>query len=979
MTYDANRVLDARIPVTVGELRLDTCAYEYGQSVTNIYSRSEEFDHSDWPKINGSVTSNVIKSPAGDLTVDKFIPNLSATNGRLDKSVTSLVSGTFYSESFYIKKADLRYTFVWLNDGAGNGYVVEVDFDTGTIRTTYTLPSGKYESFKYALEDVGEGFYRVSLTAKTLTATIIQFRLYVSDIPHTSEGFGTAAYTGDGTSGVYIWGGQFVLGNKAGHYVKTTTAAATGSCDATDGKANIAPYSEDLTNWVNFNVTIIANDYNNLIDLDKQNSNGVFTYDSSSEEISLLNSTGYRASFYAKQDDTLFSRCGIFNSSLSSWEGYVDITWSAGTPTVTPASGASSVKVEIESDGVYRISFYVTTSSNVEAETIELHLHPDRNITSKGWWVGGMQVVKGDKAGIYYKTEAAAHTGTVGIECYNTYKTCEDIPNYTKHFKNYRFYQPVSNWPIGETGYPCLKGQPRFTPCEIDPKGSFGKRGVVSFKCEDFADDDLFTDNYQSTRSYTPENQGTFFRKLKARNPYYKGRLMKVRQGYIGDTFSFDDFEDRLYVIESIDIDQKGMVKITGKDLLKLAADKKSVGPAVSTGTLSAIYTAGVSTTLVLQTGEGTDYDTDPYTGSAISAGVPGYVRIGDNVLKYTGVSTDTLTGVVGGQNGSTDDDAEIDDGVDQCLNFNNVNVVDIIHFLLTTYAGISETYIPYDAGLTTPTGTDDEWDTEKITWLSGNNLTHLITKPTGVTKLVENICKQNLIYMWFDERDREVKLRAIAPTFRNEVPPTLTDDSHIIKDSIKTKDNDKNRISQTWVYYDQIDITGDIEKPENYRKLKIQVDTASENVNAYSEKAIRIIYADWLGSASAGLILTLAGRLLSRYAGTPEIITFKVDHKDADFWTGNLALLDSLAFQGVDGANSLKKIQMMKVKDDHDSQILELTAESWDYSDNRYGYITPDSMGDYTAETDLNRQAYGFICQNDGLYTNDDIGHLIA
>jgi hypothetical protein len=569
-------------------------------------------------------------------------------------------------------------------------------------------------------------------------------------------------------------------------------------------------------------------------------------------------------------------------------------------------------------------------------------------------------------------------SGPAGTECYNTFLTCQDTPNYNNISKTYRFYQPVGNWPIGQTGYPCIKGQPTFTPCQIDPKGSLGKRGVVSFKCEDFADDDLFTDEYQSTRSYNPEKQGTFFRKLKARSPYYKGRLMKVRQGYINDTFSFNDFEDRLYVIESIDIDQKGIVTITGKDLLKLADDKKSVAPVASSGTLSAAMTAA-QTTAVLQTGEGTNYDTDPYTGSAISGSILGYALIGDELVSFTGVSTDTLTGLTRGIQGTIASTHSIDDAVQLCLHFEEVNVVDIIHYLLKTGAGIDETYLPYDAGLDTPTGTNDEWDIQKASWLSSNVLTHTVIEPTGITKLVERIDKQNLIYMWFHERDQEVKLRAIAPTFRNELPPTLTEESHLIADSIKTKDMDKNRISQIWVYYDQVDVTGDIEEASNYRKLKITVDTDSENVNAYSEKAIKVIYANWLGDANEGLILTLAGRLLSRYADRPENITFKIDAKDADFWTGELALLDTFNFQDTDGSNKLKKVQMMKVKDDHDKQIIEIEAESWDYSDNRYAFITPNSMGNYTAETALNQQAYGFICQNDGLYTNSDIGHLIA
>ena len=557
-------------------------------------------------------------------------------------------------------------------------------------------------------------------------------------------------------------------------------------------------------------------------------------------------------------------------------------------------------------------------------------------------------------------------SGNPGTECYNTFATCQDFANFNKSFKTYRFYEPVSNWPIGETGYPCLVRQPKFTPCQIDPKGSLGRRGAVSVTLHDFVDDDVETDPYVATRTYDPESQGTFFGKLKARTPYYKGRLMKVREGYINSTFSWGDFKDRLYVIESIDYDQKGRVTIHGKDLLKLTESTKSVAPAVSTGTLSVAMSTS-STDITLQTGEGADYDS------------AGYVTIGDEVIQYTSNVSDVLSGLTRESNGSTLDEHDEDDSVQQCLSFSASNVIDIIHELLTDYAGIDETYLPYDAGLTVPTTVNDEWDDEKASWLSSNTLTHLITEPTGVDKLLQELCVQNLIYMWFDEVDQEVKLRAIAPELSNASPQTFTDDGHIIAGSIDVKDNVSKRISQIWVFYDQKSVTGKIDDPDNYKKIKVQVDTESEGVNAYDEKAIRIIYANWLDSSHTGLILTLAGRLIGRYAGVPKITNFKIDMKDADLWTGGIAYIDSIAFQGADGANQIKKIQVLKASTDHDKQEAKLQTESWDFEVKRYGYIAPNTVGDYTSESTANQNAYGFISQNDGLYTNGDAAHLIA
>ncbi len=576
-----------------------------------------------------------------------------------------------------------------------------------------------------------------------------------------------------------------------------------------------------------------------------------------------------------------------------------------------------------------------------------------------------------------YGVAPCTATGAAGSECYNTFASCQDKSNYNKGTKTYRFYTSVSNWPAGQTGFPCLKSA-KFTPCRIDPKGSLGKRGVVTVKLTDFADDDLFTDKYQSTRSYNPETQGSFFRKLIKRTPYYKNRIMRVKQGYIRSPFSFNDFEDRLYVIDSIDIDSRGGITIIGKDLLKLADNKKATAPTASTATLNGAITAS-ATSIALQTGEGASFANDAYTGIAISASLVGYAAIGDEVISYTGVSTDTLTGVTRGTNGTIADTHDDNDSVQKSLSFNSVNVVDILSYLLKTYAGVDESYIPYDAGLTTPTGVSDEWDSEKSAWLSGNNLTRMLTKSEGVTKIIESICMQNLIYIWFDEGTQKIKLKTIAPALRNEIPKTISDKANLIKDSVSVKDNDKGRISQIWVYYDIINLTEDLDKPKNYRKLSITIDTTSENANAYDEKSVKVIYADWLGSSNTGLITTLAGRLLVRYADTPSIIKAKIDAKDADFWTGGVLKLDTFNFQGFDGANELKKLQVLSISDDHDKQIMEITGETWAFSDNRYGFITPDTMGDYTAETAANQQAYGFICQNDGLYTNGDTGHLIA
>lgn len=582
-----------------------------------------------------------------------------------------------------------------------------------------------------------------------------------------------------------------------------------------------------------------------------------------------------------------------------------------------------------------------------------------------------------DRCTNVYGVSPCTASGAAGSECYNTFETCQDTVNFSSTEESIMFAEDVAGLPAGIKCFPCVSTSPSITPSRITPTKGLGWRGVVSVKCTDFPHHDRGVDPYVATRTYDPFAQGTFFGKLKARDPYYKGRVMRVYTGYLDPPFSWYNFETRTYIIDSIDgPDHNGNVTIKGRDILALADDNVAQAPSPDTGSLSAAYTAGVSTTLVLQTGEGTDYNTDPYTGNAISPTYPGFALVGDNILKYTGVSTDTLTGVVGGQWGSTDSDLSIDDTVQQGLYFNAVNVVDVLNHLLRTYAGVSEQYIPYDAGKTTPTGVDDNWDQEKSSWLNANTLTHLIAKPTGISKLVTELCLQNTLYIWWKPTSSEIRMRAISPSLKNETPPLIDEASNILKESVKIKEKPKDRISQLWVHYDKIDYTGD-DKEENYRGHYIKIDTDSESENAYGEKSVKHIFASWLQSPS--LIATLAGRILQLWNETPKEVTFSLDARDATIETGNFARLSTRQIQDVDGSNNVQKVQVLEVKEGQLSHKYDYVAQAVDYTLVRYAFIGPDTLGDYNSETEANRQAYAFIAPDVGNFDDGEPPYWIS
>ena len=226
----------------------------------------------------------------------------------------------------------------------------------------------------------------------------------------------------------------------------------------------------------------------------------------------------------------------------------------------------------------------------------------------------------------------ASQTGDA--KCFNTYATCNDTANFNLTTKTYRFCSPNGGKvPRGLDAIPCLRSI-SITPAEITAGKGLGLRAACAITMQDFPHSDIRIDPYVIERTYIPINRGTYFGKLKARNPFYNGRIMRVYSGYLEQDGSFNaaNFEVRTYVIEQWDgIDTNGITKITAKDILKLASDDRAVAPKASIGKITLDMTTSTTSVNLTPTGIGSDY------------GSSGYVRIGSEVMAFTR-SGDTLT-----------------------------------------------------------------------------------------------------------------------------------------------------------------------------------------------------------------------------------------------------------------------------------------------------------------------------------------------
>lgn len=134
-------------------------------------------------------------------------------------------------------------------------------------------------------------------------------------------------------------------------------------------------------------------------------------------------------------------------------------------------------------------------------------------------------------------TFGVAPCTATGVECFNTYFTCKDKPNYAKIIKSYdhvNFDAPHNDTFRELNARPDLLSI-NFVGTELREDKTIPARATFTF--QDGPDYDVGIDPYRSTRVPVLLNvPGNYWKKWIERNPYYKGRIIESWQGYDGLT-----------------------------------------------------------------------------------------------------------------------------------------------------------------------------------------------------------------------------------------------------------------------------------------------------------------------------------------------------------------------------------------------------------------------------------------------------------
>ena len=388
LDFANSKALDPRITFTRASNATYYDGYTSVKAEENLLKYSQEFNSTEWNKTQISTTANDTTAPDGTTTAERITESSSGSTFSILDQSQSYNTGNYYTVSCYLKNGTRDYGFVTIRVSNGNTAGAVFDLSTGTVDSTND--AGTVDYISSSIEDVGNGWYRCSVTAQT-NATTTSGVVYVGLTDGTAIGSaGYAVYTHTGSNSyLYAWGAQLEQRDSLTAYTPTTSTPITKYQPALqtagnnvarfdhnpttgeslgllieESRTNLQVYSEELDNagWTKGNTTITSN---TIIAPD-----GTLTADKIVEDTTTAtthsiyyqfshSSTGdYVGSFYAKAGERNYINVGRSNGFIDSLTIYFNLT----DGTISGADSSNGTITDV-GNGWYRCSIKYTVNT----------------------------------------------------------------------------------------------------------------------------------------------------------------------------------------------------------------------------------------------------------------------------------------------------------------------------------------------------------------------------------------------------------------------------------------------------------------------------------------------------------------------------------------------------------------------------------------------------------------------------------------
>jgi hypothetical protein len=382
---------------------------------TNLALYSEQFDNAYWTKSQATITANATTAPDGTLTAEKFIEGSGSVAPECARTPIS-TSNSIFTLSVFAKASERNFLIINNNDGTGS-FRVWFNLTTGVIGTT----DAGVTAF---IENVGNGWFRCGVARQitVFASATSAFQIGSAD--------GVDTYTGDGTSGIFIWGAQMELSDFGPtDYIATTSAAVSvgpvanvprldylnSSCPRLllePQRQNVLNFSESFDNayWNKAGTTITANNttspdgYTNADRLTSSGAGG----DEYIQRAGLSTTAGtYTSSIFVKNvnaTQTVLMAVHLGEGSVTSDLRY---TWSTGA-VITNGTNAVSGKATSYGNGWVRLEFTYTIGASVSGHWFRTYVQT--GVSTNSIFIYGASVELGAYATSYIPTLGAAVT-----------------------------------------------------------------------------------------------------------------------------------------------------------------------------------------------------------------------------------------------------------------------------------------------------------------------------------------------------------------------------------------------------------------------------------------------------------------------------------------------------------------------------------------------------------------------------------------